>query len=335
MKMQKFQIIKYKKLIIPIILFGLLFGSLTFFYKRDRAQAQEVTICDVEIPIGESMDTTYDLLIELVEEHQKVYEAIPQQVQQARNMTRLANECDTEREVRNNCRPICIPVCVGEICVCVHVPCISKFYPFRAGKWNDACPTRDIDDAWGEQKKFAFSEVDEENEDGEMETVIDRVIGSSTNIIALIRGEDVINEDGRLDNLGLIDLRVREEGEAASRVVRIDKTVPIDENIRLEDEDEDDTIRLIEFIDRKLRIARQEFNECALTPEEISALQIRGGEVEEWPRASVPAYDVIYEGIYRLPERLADECIEPCAEPGSQECFRCMYPSLNNYYCCH
>lgn len=339
-----------------------------FGLKKVKAQTGEtVTICDVEIPIGESMDTTYDFLIELIEKHQKLYEAIPKQVENAKKMAIFSSVCDTEDEVRENCVPTCIisdiisaitglPICVKDLCFSIFCPGTHKFLPDPVGfvflnsyhcDIRDACPTDDINDAWNEQKKYAFTEKEVEDEEENQPPIVEPeqeipefiyggVIGSSANILALIKGKDTINEDGALNFL--IEERDREGNGEKSRIIKIDKTVPIDENIKTPEEKKKEEkgeklegIPLLQYIDRKLRVARQEFNECALTPQEISALSIK----EEWPRMTVSTYNVIQEKIYRLPERLTKECIKPCKKPGSQDCFRCMYKSLFNFCCCH
>lgn len=360
---------KHLKIILIILILGLLFISLLSFYNQNKVAAQEIIICDREIPIGEAMDKTYDVLVELAEEHQRVYEAIPKQVEQANEMVELAGQCGA-----HNCIPFCAEEGgsffeeIFEGVECVAHPCLSWLYQIGLAEHeHDACPTVPINKAFNKEKGFAYSEEEKEKvpfsgppkilkegEEPEKEIVYGGVIGSSGNIIALIKGKDTLElEIKGKDTTEFLD-KDRDGKE------EIDKTVPVEENIRLKDEPEDKKITRISFINRKLNRAREEFNKCALTPLEISALTID----EEWPRVISPTATVA-EKRFQVPERVKKECLEVCGEKSEKEelgasiseiakevvekitggetaedlkakrCFECIYKSLLNYYCCH
>jgi len=330
-----------KKYLIIVLLIVLSCAFSVLFYNQKKAKAQETVICDTEIPIGESMDKTYELLIDLIEEHQKVYEAIWEQTEQAKETVKLIEECDTRTKAEKNCKPCCnstlsllgLPICIPLKCISVFWGICLEGVPLktnnRALHADDVCPTKDIKETWDKQKKFAFSEKDKKDEtpspgdeikkpkkdkspptngstgeeDSEKNVVIDGVIGSAGNITALIQGENTLD----LEVKGKYTRECLDKDNDCEE--KIDKKVEIEEDIRLEGEPKNKKITRIEFINRKLGRAREKFKGCALTPLEISALQIG----EEWPRTTTHTVTVAQER-YQLPERVKDECQEACGE---------------------
>jgi len=114
---------------------GLLFCLLSFasilFYNQKRVSAQEadITLCDPEIPIGEAMEETVELLSKISEELYVLDYNAGNEIARAEEMIELTKECDDIK----NCKPVCNPTYIFEeelgkkIYICQEKKCQGKF----------------------------------------------------------------------------------------------------------------------------------------------------------------------------------------------------------------
>lgn len=96
----------YIKIICLILGLSLIFTGFNFINQKKEVFAEnEILECKTEIPIGETINTTSDLLNDVYVEMKNIHDIIPDQIKATKEMIKAAQECSL-----GNCQPVCVDI---------------------------------------------------------------------------------------------------------------------------------------------------------------------------------------------------------------------------------
>ncbi|MDO8435852.1 MAG: hypothetical protein Q7S82_00500 [bacterium] len=318
---------KFCKITFPILILGvLLFGFVLLYNQRKEVSAEDIAppttlVCGKEIPNGEAMDKTAELLYSLVIELSVVNENAYQEVKNAEEMIQSAGQCNinvcqsvdcgTYKLPRDcNCRDECTKTyCdpVTGICSCLETSWTCDTC------WDTYCNAPSAcSSPWGGR---ACPQSDIETLFNNINNAYNKIVTSKKEIWALIDGTY-----GGLPKLPEVD-----KTESLCPRINEDIRTPSDELLCVGCPNIPNPlcskITKIEVIKRKLDKARSEFDKCYIPPsdwERVAKREISGKTLlscdtimsQQLPRETKTTIDV------------AGKPLPVCTSP-------------HNYFCCH
>ena len=329
------KLLNKKITILPFFLFLFLaLLSFIFFdsnYNQNKVNAQEI-VCDPQIPIGEAVEKTNELLEILYQNVKTIEVASDNQLNASYsgkdNIYSLAYQCRPYQEACwTICRPVCIRVCdkegncwcewhcAPEALTCNGRPCPSFIVEADSGQINLFEEARDSYKEIEKSQKEIKKAVEEKSETIDPDILSSselQILENSFNtIIQPIPGLGGFSSFSELFPHLYVDYKWAVDliDSALGGIFKITKE---------------------EFIKRKLNKARLEFDRCHLTPLEWK--MVEQGKLS--PRYTTRCRTVLETNLSR---KIDAVCETTCLLMGanSDECKKCTScKSLLNYFCC-
>lgn len=243
-----------QKIIVSLFFLFFLFFSLNFFYNQSKgilaseedSEEEEIDYeklkCGREIPVGEAMEKTEELLEEITRELEKIEVNSYDLIEKQKEMEELAKNCSME-----NCTPKCETITIkGAAIVCIPKPC-----------QGDPCPEK-------EKVEELFIEITNLNKEiQEAKDKIDKLINKSVEPLCIKENEDIRTNvekarckvDRLLPNPICLEWTLEKILSSDFLPDWLMKACPV--------------ITVQEAISRKLNLSRGEFDECYVHPEDV------------------------------------------------------------------
>lgn len=302
-----------QNLLLFFLCLGIFFFFANLFYNQEEetfVQAEETKtrlLCGKEIPSGEAIEKTGELLFALIKELSAINENAYQEIEIAKEMIESAGECNVEEcqpvdcgsytedhsyfcyADGSPCDPLLDPLLCTETCYYTDTHCYSPQVctsPWNYQTYYRACPQAEIEDEFTEIEEFYR-----------------KIQTSKKEIWALIDGTD-----------GEVDRR-----ESLCEKVNEDIRTPTDNLGCLEGVNP--KIKKTEVIARKLNKARAEFDQCYIPPADWE--KMTRGEISG--KVLMSCEMVMGQNLPRETKTIKD--VEGKQIP--------VCTSLHNYFCCH